>query len=76
MTNLEKVKQNGHNIMHIDNPTSKVQLEAVKKNGSSIQYIDNPTLEVQIVSLRQSPELKDHKKINKKLKQTHPEFWF
>ncbi len=76
MTNLERVKQNGPSVYYIKNPTLEVQLEAVKQDGWSIDYIKNPTLEVQLEALRKSPELKDYYKINKKLKQTHPEFWF
>ena len=50
MTDLEKVRQDGYAIGHINNPSTEVQLTAVRRNGGAIQYIDNPSEEVQLIA--------------------------
>lgn len=51
---LEAVKQNGHAIQHIKNPSLWVQLAAVRQNGKSIQHIEHPELDVQLAAVEQN----------------------
>ena len=50
MTDLEKVRQNGHAIQYIDNPTEEVQLAAVRRRGLAIQFIENPSEEIRLIA--------------------------
>ena len=50
MTDLEKVKQDGHAIQYIENPSEEVQLEAVQRHGYAIYHIENPSEEVQLIA--------------------------
>jgi len=51
---LNAVKQNGHAIQFIKNPSEEVQLVAVNQNGNAIQYIKDPSKEVQLATRRMS----------------------
>ena len=51
---LAAVKQKGHAIQHITNPSEKVQLAAVKQDGYSLRYITNPSEELQLVAVEQN----------------------
>jgi len=48
---LEQVKEYGHSIKYIHNPSEAVCLEAVKRNGCTIQYIHNPSERVCLEAL-------------------------
>jgi uncharacterized protein YecE (DUF72 family) len=53
---LETVKENGHRIQYISNPSEKVQLETVKENGYCIRYISNPSEKVQLEAVKQTED--------------------
>ena len=52
---LDAVRNSGHYIKRIDNPSEAVQLVAVLENGSSIQYIENPSEAVQLRAVARDP---------------------
>lgn len=57
MTEIQKiqyVRQNGHDLQYIQQPSTIVQLEAVKQCGYAIQYIENPSIQVQLAAVNQN----------------------
>jgi hypothetical protein len=50
---LSAVKQDGHVIKYIKNPSEEIQLAAIKQNGYTIKYIKNPSEEIQLAAIKQ-----------------------
>lgn len=48
------LKEYGHLIEFIEEPTYEMQLEAVKQRGTSIEYIKNPSFKVQLEAVKQN----------------------
>ncbi len=51
---LEAVKQNGHDIQYIENPSEELKLEAIKQTGHAIQYIQNPSEELKLEAVKKN----------------------
>jgi hypothetical protein len=45
------VKQDGHLIRYIDNPSPELQMAAVNQNARAIRHIDNPSPELQMAAV-------------------------
>jgi len=50
---LEAVKQSGHALAYISNPSEQVCLEAVRQNGLALAYISNPSEQVCLEAVKQ-----------------------
>jgi 6-phosphogluconolactonase/glucosamine-6-phosphate isomerase/deaminase len=57
---LVAVRQDGHAIRYIKNPSEQEQLEAVRQNGLAVVYITNPSPAVQYEAISQTIEAIKH----------------
>ena len=56
MTDLEKVRKNGHALKYVENQTPEICLAAVKEDGESLYYVKNKTPEICLAALEQDDE--------------------
>ena len=56
MTDLEKVKEDGWALQHVENQTPEICLMAVKRYGCALQYVKVQTPEICLAALEQDGE--------------------
>ena len=54
MSDLEKVKQDGHNLQFVENQTPEICLAAVKKTGYALQFVKKQTTELCLEAVKQN----------------------